>query len=277
MSAGMAMTRPRSPINAINTIESDVIDTSKGTPFIVIPSGFTVQDLERLLPEPTRKKSEVKVTESDSFIFYTKKHGSLDECVIYAEVDYESSRCNLVAVINDHGADSPKWRDHTCTFVPKLSVEWSRWFRKNKSSMSQTDFAAWLEENLADVASVPNMPTGADILSMALGFEANCDKRLRSKINLQSGGVSLEFVDQENVETRTTMQFFERFTLGIPVFDGSTNAYPLEARLKYRESGGKLNFWYELIRPDRVFKTAVSDDLQKIKDATGFPIVFGTP
>ena len=58
---------------------------------------------------------------------------------------------------------------------------------------------------------------------------------------------------------------------------GSTSAYPLEARLKYRESGGKLSFWYELIRPDRVFKTAVVDDLQKIKDATGFPIVFGTP
>ena len=59
--------------------------------------------------------------------------------------------------------------------------------------------------------------------------------------------------------------------------EGSTSAYPLEARLKYRESGGKLSFWYELIRPDRVFKTAVVDDLQKIKDATGFPIVFGTP
>ena len=248
-----------------------------GKPFVIVPDGYKTEDLERLLPNPTRKTASVNVTESDSFIFYTKKHGSLDECVIYTEVDYEGSKCTLVALINDHGADTPKWRDHRCTFVPKLSVEWTRWIRKNKVSMSQTDFAAWLEENLADVASVANMPTGADILSMALGFEANSDKRLRSKINLQSGGVSLEFVDQENVETRTTMQFFERFTLGIPVFDGSTSAYPLEARLKYRESGGKLSFWYELIRPDRVFKTAVVDDLHKIKEATGFPIVFGTP
>ena len=255
------------------------IDESRvtGKPFILVPDGYKTEDLEHLMTNPIRKTAEVNVTESDSFIFYTKKHGSLDECVIYTEVDYEGSKCTLVALINDHGADTPKWRDHRCTFVPKLSVEWTRWIRKNKVSMSQTDFAAWLEENLADVASVANMPTGADILSMALGFEANSDKRLRSKINLQSGGVSLEFVDQENVETRTTMQFFERFTLGLPVFDGSTNAYPLEARLKYRESGGKLNFWYELIRPDRVFKTAVSDDLHKIKEATGFPIVFGTP
>ena len=71
------------------------------------------------------------------------------------------------------------------------------------------------------------------------------------------------------------MKVFERFTIGIPVFEGSANAYPIEARLKYRESSGKLSFWYELIRQDRVFKTAVMAELDRIKEATGFPIVFG--
>ena len=142
---------------------------------------------------------------------------------------------------------------------------------------SQIDFAAWLEENLSDIASVAGMPSGADILKMALGFEANSDKKLRSKVNLQDGGVQFEFVDDSTQETRTTMQAFERFTLGLPVFDGSTSAYPLEARLKYREKDGKLTFWYELIRPDRVFKTAVTDELGRIKEATGFPVVSGKP
>ena len=274
LSAGMAMTRPRSPINAL---DSEIVDVSKGTPFVMVPPGFNVQDLEALLPAPSRKKSSVKVTESDSFIFYTKKHGSMDECVIYASVDYEGSQCVLIGVINDHGADTPKWRDHRCTFSPKLSVEWSRWIGKNKKVMTQIEFAAWLEENLTDIASIQGMPTGAEILQMALAFEANSDKRFRSKANLQSGGFSIEFTDEENNDTRTSMKVFERFTLGIPVFDGSTSAYPVEARLKYRENSGKLSFWYELIRPDRVFKTAVSDDLQKIKEATGFPIVFGAP
>ena len=121
------------------------------------------------------------------------------------------------------------------------------------------------------------MPTGSDILSMALGFEANSDKRLRSKINLQSGGFSLEFVDTENEQTRTTMKFFERFTIGVPVFDGSPSAYLLEARLKYREASGKLSFWFELIRPDRVFKQAAVDELTNIKNSTGFAIVSGKP
>ncbi len=55
------------------------------------------------------------------------------------------------------------------------------------------------------------------------------------------------------------------------------DAYWLEARLKYREKDGKLTFWYELIRPDRVFKTAVTDELGRIKEATGFPVVSGKP
>lgn len=246
-------------------------------PFLAIPDDYRIADLESLLPAPARKRAEVTMTDAPSFIAYTMKHGSMDECVIYADIDTEASRCRLVAVMNDHGADAAQWRDHRCTFAPALSVEWKRWISKNGQPMSQANFAAWLEENLPDIASVPNMPTGADILAMALGFEANADKRLRSKINLQSGGVTFEFVDDEDKDTRTRMQVFERFTLGLPVFEGSSSAYPLEARLKYREKEGKVTFWFELVRHDRVFKTAVADELKAIKDATGFLMLNGKP
>lgn len=251
--------------------------TEHGIPYVVVPEGYAVKDLESLLPFPLRKRASVTVSDSNSFILYSKNHGSLDDCVIYADIDSEASKCNLIAVINDHGADTAQWRDHTCTFAPKLAVEWKRWTTNNKRQMSQSEFATWLEDNLPDIAGVPGMPSGTEILQMALAFEANADKRLRSKINLQSGGVRFEFVEDETKDTRTSMQAFERFTLGIPVFDGSTSAYPLEARLKYRDKDGKLTFWYELIRSDRVFKTAVTDELTKIKDATGFMLLSGKP
>lgn len=44
-----------------------------------------------------------------------------------------------------------------------------------------------------------------------------------------------------------------------------------------RIEDGKVSFWYELIRPDRVFKTAVSDALQKIAAETGYLILNGKP
>ena len=260
---------------AAGAVAVDVRGLNDGLPFVIVPDNYKAVNLEQMLTNPLRKTGNVITTDTSSFIDYTKKHGSLDDCTIYADIDTEASKCKLVAIINDHGADKPQWQDYRCSFTPKLSTEWLRWNGKNRQNMGQADFATWLEDNLADIASVPNMPGGADILAMALGFEANSDKKFRSKINLQSGGVQFEFVEDETKETRTSMKVFERFTLGLPVFDGSADAYPLEARLKYREKSGSLTFWYELIRPDRVFKSAVTEELRRIKEGTGFPIISG--
>ncbi len=249
----------------------------EGMPFVVTPNDYEVSNLEKMLISPVRKRGAVITTDSAGFITYTKKHGNADSCIIYANIDSERSVFGMAAVINDHASDKAQWRDHRCLFSPKLSVEWDRWVKQNRAQMSQADFAAWLEDNLGDIASVTGMPTGAEILGMALAFEANADKRLRSKINLQSGGVRFEFVEDEDKDTRASMEVFSRFWIGIPVFDGSTSAYPLEARLKYRDKGGSLTFWYELIRPDRVFKTAVTEELGKIIEGTGFTVIAGRP
>jgi len=246
-------------------------------PFIALPPGYGVHNLEHLLPAPTHKRASVSTTDATSFIDYLNKHGEKGVSTIYANVDTEKSYCFLIAVVDDNAEAKPSWRDHTCTFTPKQSVEWGRWLHRNKQQMKQGEFASWLEDNLPDIANVPGMPTGAEILAMALGFEANSEKRLRSKINLQNGGVRFEFVDDEDKDTKTSMEVFQRFTLGLPVFDGSANAYPLEARLKYREKTGELTFWYELIRPDRVFKSAVTDELDHIKQGTSLEVIYGDP
>ena len=248
-----------------------------GIPYVVIPDRYKVEDIERLMAIPQRKRGAIVTTDSAGFIDYLQKHSIVEVSTIYADIDSEQSRCKLLAIIDDHSNDAAAWREHTCIFEPKQALEWSRWNGSNKLQMNQGDFAAWLEDNLPDIASVPGFPTGTEILQMALGFEANADKKFRSKINLQSGGVQFEYVEDETKDTRSKMIVFERFTLGIPVFDGSVSAYPVEARLKYREKDGKVVFWYELIRPDRVFKSAVADELSTIKEGTGLQIIAGSP
>ena len=247
----------------------------RGIPFIVAPDDYADFNLEKYLPVPVRKRGAILTLDSKGFIDYLNKHAVKDVSTIYANVDSEKSHCALVGVIDDHSKDGAQWRDHICTFNPKQAVEWTRWLGKNKAVMSQADFAAWLEDNLTDIATMVGMPSGADILAMALGFEATYDKRLKSKMNLQNGGVQFEFVEDENKDTRTTMKVFERFTIGVPVFDGSISAYPIEARIKYRVADGTVKFWYELIRPDRAFKTAVQEELDNIKEGTGLQIISG--
>ncbi len=246
-----------------------------GQPFIVVPDGYRYENLESMMINPVRKRGQVITSNTESFIAYTKKHGSLDDCTIYADVDSDKSHFKLVGVINDHGDDKPQWRDFRCELTPKLAIEWSRWTGADRKNFNQADFATFIEDNLGDIATVDGFPSGAEMLAMALGFEANSTKRVRSKINLQNGNVQFEFAEDDDEKTKTTMQVFQRFMLGIPVFDGSKDAYPLEARLKYRESSGKLTYWFELIRPDRVFKTAVQTELDLVKSMLGFQIIQG--
>lgn len=262
---------------------AEPIQSHGGIPYIALPEGYALHDIERLLNNPTRKRAEVKTTDVASFISYVSLHKvSSESSAIYAKVDADSGKFGLVAVIDDHKmlplvSQDAGWREHRCTFSSNPSVEWTRWMNANKKQVTQTDFATFLEDNLPDIAALEGMPTGADILAMALGFEANAEKRLRSKINLQSGGVRFEFVDDEDKDTRTRMDVFQRFTIGIPVFDGSNSAYPIEARLKYREKDGKVTFWYELIRPDRVFRSAVNEEMARIKAETELHVFVGTP
>jgi len=261
---------------AVGAAQADMRQTDiDGKPFVVMPNNYVVQAIDHLNANPVRKTGVVATTETSSFIEYVNRHSISDESVIYAEIDNEASKFNLVAVINDHSGIDPHWQDFRCTFAPKIAVEWDRWKGKDRLKMSQADFASWLEDNLGDIATVEGMPTAAEMMQMALGFEANSEKRLRSKINLQTGGVRFEFAEDEDKDTRSSMQVFERFTLGLPVFEASTSAYPLEARLKYREDKGSLTFWYELIRTDRIFRQAVTEEMQNIRTATALPIIAG--
>jgi len=212
------------------------VTAHSGIPYAVVPNGYDLHELEHLLPVPARKRGEVILTEADSFIHYVSKHGQEGSTLIYAQVNTEDSFLSLTAVLNGH-SDKPDWGDHKCHFQPRPSVEWKRWTSSDGRIFTQNDFATYLEDNLPDIASADGMPSGADILQMALGFEANADKRLRSKINLQSGGVQFEFVEDEDKDTRSRMQVFKRFMLGIPVFEGSEHAYPPQIPRKGRQSG----------------------------------------
>lgn len=247
------------------------------SPHVILPDGYVVHDLEKRLINPIRKRSKVVVTDAESFIAYVNKHAIPDKSVIYADVDSEASRLGLVCVLNDDGENVAGWRDHTVTFAPKLSVEWTRWIGKNKVPMTQADFATWLEENMRDVADVDKFPSGSMMLQLALEFERTAEKALKSKVNLQSGGMRLTYVDDDSKDTTTSMEVFSRFMLGLLVFDGAAARYRVEARLKYREQGGKVSFWYELIRPDLVFKAAVESDLEQIKEKTGLLLLNGKP
>lgn len=55
----------------------DPVRDHGGIPYVAMPEGYSVNDLESLLPQPTRKRAKVVMLDAPSFIAYAKKHGSL--------------------------------------------------------------------------------------------------------------------------------------------------------------------------------------------------------
>lgn len=244
------------------------------------PPGWQITDFndEKYRDAPIRKKATVRLTDTPSFIDYIKRHGSLTTSTTWCNVDYSAGTVKFTGIINDHGEteDEPAWRDHKAMYQPEFSEEWKRWTTLNKEPFSQALFAAFIEENLKDIVSVDGSPSGSQMLAMAINFEANQDMKFKSAIRLQSGGVNMSFIQTDDAQTIAQMEMFDRFTLGMPVFWGG-DAYPVSARLRYRQREGKLTFYYELIRQDKVLEAATQTIIKTIRETTGNPFFFGDP
>ena len=245
---------------------------------LAVPDGFKLEDIEKFMPVPRRKRGKVSMNDADSFIAYAKRHGSLTASTIWCDANYQTGKIKLTAILNDHGEaqEETAWRDHIATFAPAFSEEWNRWYQKHAQPFDQAAFAAFLEENSKDIASAEGSPTGVQMLEMALGFEANQDLRFKSAMRLQNGAVQISYVENDDDQTLKKMQMFDKFSIGIPVF-WEGEAYRIDARLRYRARDGKVNFWFELIRPDKVLEDATKGLVEKVKTETGRPFFNGNP
>jgi uncharacterized protein YfdQ (DUF2303 family) len=64
-----------------------------------------------------------------------------------------------VAIYNyNGGADKPRFGDHRSVFDCTLSDEWKTWAARNGSTLSQHEFAAFIEDNIGDIQAKPDLP-----------------------------------------------------------------------------------------------------------------------
>lgn len=245
-----------------------------------LPPGWSMieKDDIKLSAVPRRKTACVRLADADGFIDYMRRHGSLTNSTVWCAANYQTGDIEFTGIINDHGEteDEAAWRDHLVKFSPVFSEEWKRWTSRTAKPFTQVEFAEFIENNLKDIAGVENSPTGAQMLEMAVTFEANQDMRFKSAIRLQNGGVQMSFSQNDDAQTLQKMQVFDRFSLGLPVF-WNADAYQLDARLRYRTRDGKLTFWFELIRHDKVLEAATQTLITLIREKTGNPFFFGNP
>lgn len=248
--------------------------------FAALPRGTEVKevkvDLEAFLPTPRATKAVATFSDTTSFLSYIERHAN-PGTVVWCEFNPQTFALQFTGVIDEHEKGAAGWRRHRAVFKPDMSAEWKAWSGKNKEAFSQVDFAQWIQDHEDDINSGSNsLPSSIQMLEMATNFVMNEERAFKSAVRLQSGGQRLTYVADADAGTVEAMQLFERFGIAIPVFHGDALASHLVARLKYRNSNGKLTFTYELQRLDKAHKAAADDLISAVTAGLkGVPLLMG--
>ena len=261
----------------INTIA----DSAPGLTILhaAVPKGCDLKeirvDLESTLANPRRTTATAKFSDMTSFLAYVERHAS-DGSVTWCNFNPQTFELAFTAVIDEHIKGTAGWRAHKATFSPAMSAEWQAWIATDRKALSQTAFAEWIQEHDSDITASEGLPSSLQMLDMATNFVMNEDRQFKSAVRLQSGGFNLTYITNPDEGTTEAMRLFEKFAIGIPVFQGIPAAWGITARLKYRNPGGKLSFFYELVRADRVHEAAAKELIAAVKDGLGaVPLLLG--
>lgn len=245
-------------------------------------------DRYRLLPE--RKVGTAVTTSLTSFIDLVNRHKT-EHSAIFAETDCHSP--NFCAVINYHRINGQNgeadYLDHQIKYDFPLSEEWKTWLDKNGEEMEQGEFAAFIEDRIADLATPEPQETDeakkrfqttaampAKMMELSRGLQINVESKVRTSTKLQSGESSIVFEEQHKDAAGKDITVPGLFYLNIPPFtNGELKRVPV--RLRYRVRNGTISWLYQLYRPDLVINDTVKAAIEKTKEETVLPFFEGTP
>lgn len=238
----------------------------RGQELLVLPVGCEALDLERLLDAPRRIRTTVEFTEFVSFLAYVNRFKDDDSLVFY-----DATSGNFDARLDWHSPEEgPSWVTHEARFKATKTPEWQAWIGSNNSAKSQADFAQFIEDNIAEVLD----PAGPIMLEIASTFEAKATVAFSQAIRLQDGQVQLQYVEDNQAQSKGAVVLPEFFTIGVAPFFGGP-AYRIRARLRHRIKEQRLSMYYRLDRPHLSLLDAVKDMAKLCAEETGLTPLAG--
>lgn len=238
---------------------------------------------------PQRKAGTAKVETLQSFIDLADRHKTPDS-VIFAKTDWQAP--SLTAVIDYHEnepAGAAAFGHHRVHYAFPLSQEWQAWIGMNGKKMEQADFAAFIEDHIAELSSpqqaeivefeakfATKIATPAELIQLSRGLQVNVESAVKSNVTLQSGEGQIAWEEVHRDGSGQVLKVPGLFMLQIPLFFmGEPARVPV--RLRYRVVGGKTVWFYQIYRPDVFITERVRDDLDQAAKATGLPAFEGEP
>jgi uncharacterized protein YfdQ (DUF2303 family) len=294
----------------VDLVTLEAPDTLQGVPENVpvgIRHGSTpeIVDVSRYFEayrtHPARKKGTAEALTLASFIALAKRH-QLASSAIFADTDWRNP--SFTAVIDYHElhdkgeaedlADAflpgtPAFGQHRIRYLFPLSDEWKIWTEVNGESMSQLDFAVFLEDRIAELSAptdaekialehdfATTVATPSQLIQLSRGLQVNVDSRVKNVQTLQSGEAQIAFEESHTDADGKPLKVPGIFILSIaPFFMGGLIRIPV--RLRYRVRNGNLAWSLQMYRPDQHVTDRVRSDLRRAAEETGLPAFEAKP
>ncbi len=251
--------------------------TGGNVPFVLVPDGYEAKPMPELIyndhaPHPERVKANVTVLDPQSFIEYYTLFNDPNSRIFADE-----TKLTVLSVLDYHAAgegNAPRWGQHRVTLSLRQSEEWKVWTGRNNQVLTQQQFAEFLEQNAVDIVN----PAPAGIREIAEDLEATVEVDFASAQRQAGGKVNFRYTETTKTTVSGGKQITvpDQFVIAIPAFIGGERV-EMQVLLRYRIKEQKLAFFYTLVRPEAVIRTAFAAARNQIADALKATIINGSP
>lgn len=262
--------------------------------------------------KPQQRTGKAQLADLDSLIGWTNRFKGPDT-VIFGQI-HPSPR--LVTVIDYHGQGAPinsatdadplaNYGRHRAVYDFPVSEEWKRWTAIDGMSLDKDVFGEFIEAQASDFldptpALIGSTVNDSDIepwerrmIEVAAKIQGRFGQysainllsrelkihevgHIEVKTNRDTGEAQVQFLTEHRSPDGTPLTLPNLFMIAIPVFEEGA-LYRLAVRFRYRKAGSDVKFIVSIYNPDAALRDAAREAMATAKDATGVPLMMGTP
>ncbi|MBY6239848.1 DUF2303 family protein [Methylosinus sp. Sm6] len=235
---------------------------------------------------PERRRGVAQVDNLQSFIDLVNRHKD-EHSVIFANTDLKEAK--LLAVIDYHETSGvARFGNHRVEYNFPTTKEFQVWQHFNGEKFDQGEFASFLEDHIAELASPMDQERnefetlfktkfGApnEIIDLSRGLQVNVGAKVKNSVTLQSGESEVVFTEEHTNAQGEKLIVPGLFMISLPAFE-SGEPVRIPVRLRYRAATA-IKWFYQLYRPDFWLREQIKNDLLTAALATSLPAYEGAP
>lgn len=275
------------------------IKLENGSEVLAMPHGIKLESTKKFFDEyrtaPERRKGTASVGDLASFITHVNRFKD-DDSIIFADNSPQNPK--LTAVLDYHkktAKGEPRFGEHRTVYNFPISDEWALWTSKDGQIFGQSEFAAFIEDNILDCISPAdgdtenneqlvalrtllggNFASPDKLVTLSRGLAVNESAKVVGKVNLSTGEGQINFETQHTDAAGAPVNVPNLFLIAIPVFEGGER-YRIAIRLRYRVRNGAVAWFYEIYKPENIFIDAFKGACTVAAKETDLPLLVGSP